>query len=144
MGISAAPIERISAAAFRVPTTEPESDGTLEWDSTTLVIAEITGGAETGLGYSYADASAASMILTLGRAFVGLDGVDVPVCWTAVTVVLRNNGRPGVASAALSAIDAALWDLKGRLLGLRRHPARRRARHRARVRQRRIHVVLDR
>ena len=31
---------------------------------------------------------------------------------------VRNLGRPGVASMAISAVDAALWDLKGRLLGL--------------------------
>jgi L-alanine-DL-glutamate epimerase-like enolase superfamily enzyme len=34
-----------------------------------------------------------------------------------MTRALRNNGRPGVASAAVSAVDAALWDVKGRLLG---------------------------
>jgi L-alanine-DL-glutamate epimerase-like enolase superfamily enzyme len=34
-----------------------------------------------------------------------------------MTQALRNNGRPGIASAAVSALDTALWDLKGRLLG---------------------------
>jgi L-alanine-DL-glutamate epimerase-like enolase superfamily enzyme len=34
-----------------------------------------------------------------------------------MTQALRNNGRPGIASAAVSAVDAALWDLKGRLIG---------------------------
>lgn len=31
---------------------------------------------------------------------------------------VRNLGRPGLASAAISAVDVALWDLKARLLGL--------------------------
>ncbi|MBV9214412.1 MAG: mandelate racemase, partial [Actinobacteria bacterium] len=28
-------VERVSVSAFEIPTEEPESDGTLEWDSTT-------------------------------------------------------------------------------------------------------------
>jgi hypothetical protein len=42
---------RVTTAAYTVPTEAPESDGTLDWDSTTIVVV--------GLGYSYADAAAA-------------------------------------------------------------------------------------
>jgi L-alanine-DL-glutamate epimerase-like enolase superfamily enzyme len=31
---------------------------------------------------------------------------------------IRNLGRPGICSAAISAVDCALWDLKARLMGL--------------------------
>ena len=31
---------------------------------------------------------------------------------------IRNLGRPGVVSMAISAVDIALWDLKARLLNL--------------------------
>ena len=31
---------------------------------------------------------------------------------------IRNLGRPGVSSMAISAVDTALWDLKARLLDL--------------------------
>jgi L-alanine-DL-glutamate epimerase-like enolase superfamily enzyme len=108
----------VAASAYRIPTDGPESDGTLEWDSTTLVVAEVTAGSVTGLGYSYAHEAAAALIPALGRSIVGIDALDIPACWTAITVALRNNGRPGVASAALSALDAAVWDLKGRLVDL--------------------------
>jgi len=119
MGPSAAPIERVVASAFRVPTETPrESDGTFEWDSTTLVLAEITAASETGLGYSYTDAAAVKLIASLARTVVGRDAIDVPGCWTAAAAALRNTGRPGLGAAALSALDAALWDLKGRLTGL--------------------------
>jgi len=111
-------IERVQASAYRIPTDAPESDGTLEWDATTIVIAEAAGGGQTGLGYSYADSAAVSFIRTLSRAIVGFDAMDIPACWTALTVALRNSGRPGIASAALSAIDASLWDLKGKLTKL--------------------------
>lgn len=55
-----APIGRIAAQAYEIPTDAPEADGTLAWDSTTLV--EIEGGGETGLGYTYSDASITSLI----------------------------------------------------------------------------------
>ncbi len=101
-----------------MPTDAPESDGTFSWDSTTIVIAEVSAAGEIGLGYTYADAAAASFVRTLSSAIVGFDALDIPACWTALTIALRNSGRSGIASAALSAIDAALWDLKGRITNL--------------------------
>ena len=35
------PIERVEVAAYRIPTDRTESDGTLEWCSTTLVVARV-------------------------------------------------------------------------------------------------------
>ncbi len=55
LGSSSVPIERIDVSAYQVPTDSPESDGTYEWDSTTMVLVEATAGGRTGLGYSYAD-----------------------------------------------------------------------------------------
>jgi L-alanine-DL-glutamate epimerase-like enolase superfamily enzyme len=115
---SAVPIERVTASAFCVPTDGPESDGTFEWTSTTLVLAEVAAGGQTGLGYSYGDAGATPVVTSLDRRISGMDAMDIPACWTAMTIALRNVGRAGVASTALSALDAALWDLKGRLTDL--------------------------
>src|SRR6185295_7111363 len=44
----------LTVSAFKVPTDAPESDGTFEWDATTLVVVEADG----GLGWTYAPASA--------------------------------------------------------------------------------------
>ena len=52
---STAPIERIKVSAFTIPTDAPESDGTLAWNSTTLVLVEAQAGGSTGIGYSYAN-----------------------------------------------------------------------------------------
>jgi hypothetical protein len=55
-------IERIDVSAFVVPTDFPESDGTLAWDKTTLVVVEATGGGIRSLGYTYADTATAHLI----------------------------------------------------------------------------------
>ena len=45
-----APISGVEVSVYRVPTEEPESDGTFTWDSTTLVVATVQGGGHSGLG----------------------------------------------------------------------------------------------
>ncbi len=52
----------LSLGVYTVPTDEPESDGTLEWDSLTMVVVEAEAGGETGLGYTYGDASVARFV----------------------------------------------------------------------------------
>jgi L-alanine-DL-glutamate epimerase-like enolase superfamily enzyme len=44
--------------------------------------------------------------------------MDVTGSWVAMTRAIRNQGRPGIASMAIAAVDAALWDVKARLLDL--------------------------
>jgi L-alanine-DL-glutamate epimerase-like enolase superfamily enzyme len=106
-------------AAFTVPTDAPESDGTLEWDSTTIVVVHASAGGITGLGYTYAHAAAADVVArTLVPVVAGRDAMDVRGSTTALARVVRNAGRPGIASTAVAALDAALWDLKARLLHL--------------------------
>jgi L-alanine-DL-glutamate epimerase-like enolase superfamily enzyme len=111
-----AAIRRVTPFAYRVPTDSPESDGTLEWQATTIIVVETEAGGEIGVGYSYTDEAAARFVHTvLAPAVLGIDSLDITRAWTAMSRALRNNGRPGIASAALSAVDASLWDLKGRL-----------------------------
>ena len=112
-------IERVTASAYTVPTDEPESDGTLAWDSTTIVVVELQAVGQVGLGYTYTHQSAVGLInRTLADAVTGLGSGDIGAAWQAVVHAVRNIGRPGLASAALSAIDIALWDLKARVLDL--------------------------
>ncbi len=113
-----AAVEQLSVTAYKIPTDAPEADGTYAWDSTTLVVVEVAGGGERGLGYTYADTATAHLIDDLLASVIkGTDPLDVPATWNAMTRAIRNLGRPGICSLAISAVDAALWDLKGRLLG---------------------------
>ena len=57
-----APVQRLDVSAYTVPTDLPESDGTLKWDKTTLVLVNVTAGGKTGLGYTYADSATATLI----------------------------------------------------------------------------------
>lgn len=113
------PIERVAVSAYRIPTDAFESDGTLTWETTTLVVVEIAAGNATGLGYSYTAAAAAALIRdALAPVVQGHDALAVPGAWQAQLHAIRNLGRPGLVASAISAVDTALWDLKARLLDL--------------------------
>lgn len=112
-------IGRVRASAYHVPTNLPEADGTLGWDSTTLIIAEVEAGGETGLGYTYGTTATAAVIDDLLKVVVeGEDPMAVPRIWEGMTRAVRNQGRPGISSMAIAAVDNALWDLKAKLLNL--------------------------
>jgi L-alanine-DL-glutamate epimerase-like enolase superfamily enzyme len=112
-------IERVTVTAYRIPTDYPESDGTLEWNSTTLVVVEAEAGGKAGLGYTYADTATARLIADLlARVVEEGDALDVTANWSAMLAAVRNLGRAGIASMAIAAVDSALWDLKARILGL--------------------------
>lgn len=114
-----AAIGGVRAAAYRVPTDAPEADGTFAWSATTLVVVEVDAGGRTGLGYSYTDGCAAGLAEgVLAEAVRGRDAMDVPGCWDAMQRAVRNLGRSGVVATAVSAVDAALWDVKAKLLGV--------------------------
>jgi L-alanine-DL-glutamate epimerase-like enolase superfamily enzyme len=112
-------IERIDVSAYTIPTDFPESDGTLEWNATTLVLVQVWGGSRVGIGYTYADTATATLIRDLlSKVVKGQDAMAPRSCWNAMVSRTRNLGRPGIASMAISAVDVALWDLKARLLHL--------------------------
>ena len=110
---------RLQVDAVTVPTDEPESDGTLEWDSTTIVVVEAHADEHAGLGYTYCDAAAAEVISSqLAGVVEGEDAMDVRAAWLRMCAQVRNAGQPGIGFCAVSAVDQALWDMKARLLGV--------------------------
>jgi L-alanine-DL-glutamate epimerase-like enolase superfamily enzyme len=110
-------IDRLETSCFTIPTDEPESDGTAEWDSTTIVVVEAVGGGRRGLGWTYAPEAAAKVVADQLADLVHARRADeVAALWQEMGASLRNAGRPGIARCALSAVDCALWDLRARLL----------------------------
>ena len=112
-------IERVAARSYTIPTEVAESDGTLAWDSTTMVIVTAEGGGQTGLGYTYTEKSAALLINDrLASLAAGLPAMDIPAIFGAMVGGCRNYGDSSLAMMAVAAVDAAFWDLKARILGL--------------------------
>jgi L-alanine-DL-glutamate epimerase-like enolase superfamily enzyme len=112
-------IEAVTAAAYTIPTDQPEADGTAAWDATTLVVARVRAEGTVGTGWTYGPPACAELVrdlladVVVGRAVMG-----VPGTWSAMVRAARNATRSGAVGYAISAVDVALWDLKARLLGL--------------------------
>ena len=79
------PIAALDVAACAIPTATPETDGTAEWSSTTLVAVHIKAGDATGFGYSYSDLATATLIrdrfIELLR---GHDAMAIDAAWAAM------------------------------------------------------------
>lgn len=115
-------IDDVRTHAFEVATDGPdglEEDGTLRWDSTTVILVEVHAEGHTGIGYTYGDVSVAGFVDSKPASIVrGGDALAPAAAWHRMFAGIRNAGRPGVGAMAVSAVDIALWDLKARLLGL--------------------------
>lgn len=114
-----APVTRVYARAYRIPTESPEEDGTIAWDATVLVTANVEAGGAKGWGYTYCAAAAVDVIQdTLAETIHGCNAFDNVACKQAMCVSVRNMGRSGISACAISAVDSALWDLKAKLMDI--------------------------
>jgi L-alanine-DL-glutamate epimerase-like enolase superfamily enzyme len=111
-------IERVGLRVLRLPTPRlPETDGTAAWSATTMVLVEMSAGGLTGLGYSYIDGAAATVVRDLLEPCLhGAEVFAIPALDTRMAVAVRYHGRLGLVACAISAVDVALWDLKARRL----------------------------
>ena len=90
--------------------------------STTLVQIRTDDGLE-GLGECFGPPESAKAIIDglYEPHLVGRDPMDTEVIWTDLYQLLRQHGQKGLSVQALSGVDIALWDLKGKALGLPVH-----------------------
>ena len=107
-------VDRIEVSAYEISTDGPdgkESDGTLEWSSTTVVVVQLHAGDAVGTGWTYGPRAVATLVEEkLAGSVVGADPLAVRKLWLELGSQLRNAGRPGVGAMAVSAVDTALWD----------------------------------
>lgn len=114
------PLEQLEVSSYSVPTDGPEADGTLAWEATPVVVVEARAqGSVHGTGWTYGPAAVGALITQdLAPLLLGSEVFDIPAAHDSMSRAVRDYGRPGLTSAAISAVDLALWDLKARLLGL--------------------------
>ncbi len=117
-------IASVRARRFRIPLPEVLSDAK-HGDHThfELVTATVTlqDGSE-GTGYTYTGGRGGTAILAmvehdLAPFLVGQQATDVEALHDAMQWHIHYVGRGGIASFAISAVDIALWDLRGKTLG---------------------------
>lgn len=112
-------VEGVTSAVYVIPTDRPEADGTLSWDHTTLVLAQVDAGGLRGLGWTYGSGACKEVIEeTLSGVVTGRDVLGTVSAHEAMVRAVRNFGRSGVVGCAISAVDIALWDAKSRHLGV--------------------------
>lgn len=117
MVLSGNPIRKVDISAWTVPTDAPEADGTFAWNSTTLILAEISAGNEIGIGYTYGSNAVGKLAEHLADAcLLHQSPFDIPHLHAALLHAVRNDGSRGIGAMAISMLDVALWDLKARLL----------------------------
>ena len=105
----------IDVSAYKVPTDAPESDGTLPGTRRRSSSSRRRPAARPASATPMPTRRPRALIRDmLAEVVTGRDAMAVPGAWSAMVAAIRNLGRPGIASMAISAVDAALWDLKGR------------------------------
>lgn len=119
-----AKISQIEARYFRVPLSEVLSDAKHgDHSHFELITATIRLDDDTeGTGYTYTGGRGGRAILAmiendLAPFLIGQDGSDIEALYDAMQWHVHYVGRGGIASFAISALDIALWDLRGRSRG---------------------------
>jgi L-alanine-DL-glutamate epimerase-like enolase superfamily enzyme len=115
----------VDARLFRVPLDEVLSDAK-HGDHThfELVTATVsTADGRSGTGYTYTGgiggrAIEAMIESDLAPFLVGHDAINIDATNDAMAAHVHYVGRGGIAAFAISAIDIALWDIKGKAQGL--------------------------
>ena len=86
------------------------------------IVVLTTGQGLTGFGVTYNEVggqAAKVMIDTdIAPRLIGKSPFETEVIWQDLVQYLRGVGRKGLSFCAISAVDIALWDLKGKLTGL--------------------------
>ena len=119
-----APIAAVRSRLFTVPLKETLTDarhGDHTHFELVTVAVSLTNGLE-GTGYTYTGGKGGRAIKAmidhdLSPFLVGKDAGDIEHLHDAMQWHIHYVGRGGIASFAISAVDIALWDLRGRATG---------------------------
>ena len=115
-------IETVDARLFRVPLAEVLSDAE-HGDHTLFELITATirlENGQEGTGYTYTGGRGGQAVLAMIRQdlapfLVGRESADIDALYDGMQWHVHYVGRGGIASFAISAVDIALWDLRGKI-----------------------------
>ncbi len=117
-------ISHINTQLFKVPLPEVLSDAK-HGDHTHFELVTVTitlKDGRNGTGYTYTGGKGGRAIKAmiehdLAPALIGQDGSQIESIYEFMEWHIHYVGRGGIASFAISAIDIALWDIRGKTMG---------------------------
>lgn len=116
-----AEIQRSTCASTPMSKYEKYASSYASWNwPQAVVLVRITDDAgNSGIGWAEDGVGAASNIVQRHflRLLLGADPTQIELLWDIMFRASIPYGRKGAAIEALSAVDIALWDLKGKMLG---------------------------
>ena len=117
-------IEAADIRRFRVPLDEVMSDAKhgdhTHFELITATVRDSEG--REGTGYTYTGGRGGSAVVAMARDelapyLIGRNAEDIEALYDGMQWHIHYVGRGGIASFAISALDIALWDLKGQREG---------------------------
>lgn len=97
----------------------PFESASMRFDRRTHLLVEVTCEDGTvGWGECLGPAGPnAAVVAAYGRRLLGANPLETEKIWADLYNALRDQGQRGLSVTALSGIDVALWDIKGKILG---------------------------
>ena len=116
-------IKEIKTYVLEATLAEPFAYSQAWYERRGALLVEIVGeGGISGWGEAFGPPRLTAPVIDFYTPLlVGADALATDLLWQTLYNRLRDHGQKGLAIEALSAIDIALWDLKGRHLGLPIH-----------------------
>ncbi|MGD8649235.1 MAG: uroporphyrinogen decarboxylase, partial [Desulfobacterales bacterium] len=117
-------IEEIDIRLFAVPLPEVLSDAKhgdhTHFELVTVTVALVNGCRGTGYTYTGGKGGRAIQAMIkhdLAPALIGKDGSQIDEIYDFMEWHVHYVGRGGIAAFAISAVDIALWDIRGKTVG---------------------------
>jgi D-galactarolactone cycloisomerase len=114
-------IKKVTCHVVAAPVARPftSSRGWLYTVRGTCLVEVETDDGIVGWGECYGPSAVAKSFIDtqLGPRVIGLDPFDVEVIWESLYNRIKDYGQTGMAIAAISGIDIALWDIVGKACG---------------------------
>lgn len=116
-------IAKVEVFLVTYPIKSGLSDATRKVENIGYTIVQLTtdqGLAGFGVTYNEVGGEATKVMIETNIAprIMGRSPFETEVIWQDLAQYLRGVGRKGLTYCAISAVDIALWDLKGKVLGL--------------------------